>query len=125
MFVCGKVKRNKEWAGDGVTLIIWTPYKASPKSAAPAEQGKGFGFDASLWAIGREAAGAGGAGGFGGFGAGGGAYRPFSARVQLGLESVTWTWNCSGVEHKPRRSPVAHRRCGKLAFLSNPGGKDR
>lgn len=47
--------------------IIRTFYKASPKSAAFAKLGKGFGSDASLWAIGRERA---GAGGFGNLGAG-------------------------------------------------------
>lgn len=42
--------------------IIRTPYKGSSKSAAPAELGKGFGSNASLWAIGREWVGAGGFG---------------------------------------------------------------
>lgn len=62
MVTSGKVKRNKEQAGEGVAPITREPYNASPKCAAPAELGKGVGSDASPWAIGRERAGAGGYG---------------------------------------------------------------
>lgn len=42
VFVCGKVKQNKERARGGVTFTIWTPYRSVPKDHGTRQAGEGF-----------------------------------------------------------------------------------
>lgn len=84
MVANGKVKRNKEPAGNGGRVY----HQDIPKSVALATRGKGIGSHASPWAWRGS-----GAGGFGSLWGGEAERRRAPAifgRVELSLEFVTW-----------------------------------